>query len=119
MGDSHAAEVQAELQQYLSSKNINSLFIQIVESLLIEKPENPIAFMVEYLLKQFPNETKDFQRLLSPFLLLLLTAPLKAADRDRREEALPRDEGGGSYAFCSSRCLRDRDPQGNKARSRV
>ena len=61
MGDNHAAEVQAELQHYLSSKNINSLFIQIVESLLIEKPDNPIAFMVEYLLKSFPNETRDFQ----------------------------------------------------------
>ena len=62
MGDNHAAEVQAELQHYLSSKNINSLFIQIVESLLIEKPDNPIAFMVEYLLKSFPSETRDFQR---------------------------------------------------------
>lgn len=65
MGDQHAAEVQAELQQYLNSKNINSLFIQIVESLLIEKPDNPIAFMVEYLLKQYPNETKELQHGLS------------------------------------------------------
>jgi hypothetical protein len=31
MQDSHAADVQAELQQYLNSKNINSLFISIVE----------------------------------------------------------------------------------------
>lgn len=62
MGDNHAAEVQAELQAYLSSKNINSLFIQIVESLLIEKPENPIGFIVEYLMKQFPAETRDYQR---------------------------------------------------------
>lgn len=30
-----AADVQAELQAYLNSKNINALFIQIVESLLI------------------------------------------------------------------------------------
>jgi hypothetical protein len=28
-------DVQAELQDYLNSKNINTLFIQIVESLLI------------------------------------------------------------------------------------
>jgi len=53
MSDSHAADVQAELQQYLNSKNINSLFISIVENLLIEKPANPIAFMIEYLNKQF------------------------------------------------------------------
>lgn len=58
MTDSHAADVQAELQQYLNSKNINSLFIQIVESLLIEKPSNPIAFIIEYLHKQFPDQAK-------------------------------------------------------------
>jgi len=53
-----AADVQAELQQYLNSKNINSLFIQIVESLLIEKPSNPIAFIIEYLFKQYPDQAK-------------------------------------------------------------
>lgn len=58
MTDSHAADVQAELQQYLNSKNINSLFIQIVESLLIEKPANPIAFIIEYLKKQYPDQAK-------------------------------------------------------------
>lgn len=59
MADSHAADVQAELQQYLNSKNINSLFIQIVESLLIEKPGNPIAFIIEYLNKQYPDQAKE------------------------------------------------------------
>ena len=59
MADSHAADVQAELQQYLNSKNINSLFIQIVESLLIEKPGNPIAFIIEYLAKQYPDQAKE------------------------------------------------------------
>eukprot|EP00341_Mesodinium_pulex_P006827 CAMPEP_0116932808 /NCGR_PEP_ID=MMETSP0467-20121206/28662_1 /TAXON_ID=283647 /ORGANISM="Mesodinium pulex, Strain SPMC105" /LENGTH=415 /DNA_ID=CAMNT_0004613569 /DNA_START=37 /DNA_END=1284 /DNA_ORIENTATION=- len=58
MSDSHVADVQAELQQYLNSKNINGLFIQIVESLLIEKPANPVAFMIEYLYKQFPDQAK-------------------------------------------------------------
>ena len=38
-----AAQHQAELNDYLQSKNINQLFIQIVESLLIEKPDNPIG----------------------------------------------------------------------------
>ena len=58
MADAHAADVQAELQQYLNSKNINSLFISIVESLLIEKPANPIAFIIEYLYKQYPDHAK-------------------------------------------------------------
>ena len=55
---SKAADVQAELQSYLNAKNINALFIQIVESLLIEKPANPIAFMIEYLHKQYPDQAK-------------------------------------------------------------
>lgn len=50
--------MQAELQQYLNSKNINSLFIAIVESLLVEKPNAPIAFMIEYLHKQYPEQAK-------------------------------------------------------------
>lgn len=58
MSDNHAADVQAELQQYLNSKNINALFIAIVESLLIEKPSNPIAFIIEYLYKQYPDQAK-------------------------------------------------------------
>ncbi len=61
-----AADVQAELQQYLNSKNINSLFIQIVESLLIEKPANPIAFIIEYLHKQYPDQARPAFESLSP-----------------------------------------------------
>mmetsp|Transcript_26926 Transcript_26926/g.45031 ORF Transcript_26926/g.45031 Transcript_26926/m.45031 type:complete len:411 (-) Transcript_26926:132-1364(-) len=66
MSDSHAADVQAELQQYLNSKNINSLFISIVENLLIEKPANPIAFMIEYLYKQYPDQAKVALENLNP-----------------------------------------------------
>lgn len=47
---------QAELNDYLQSKSINQLFIQIVESLLIEKPENPIGFIVEFLQKKYPDQ---------------------------------------------------------------
>jgi cAMP-dependent protein kinase regulator len=56
MTDPGTADVQAELQDYLNSKNINTLFIQIVESLLIEKPDNPIGFIVEYLQKKYPDQ---------------------------------------------------------------
>lgn len=58
--------MQAELQQYLNSKNINSLFISIVENLLIEKPANPIAFMIEYLYKQYPEQAKVALDTLAP-----------------------------------------------------
>ena len=56
MADAHAADVQAELQAYLNTKNINSLFINIVESLLIEKPDNPIGFIVQFLQKKYPDQ---------------------------------------------------------------
>ncbi|CAM9248368.1 unnamed protein product [Discosporangium mesarthrocarpum] len=56
--DPSTADVQAELKEYLNLKNINSLFIQIVERLLIEKPENPIGFIVEYLVKTYPDQTR-------------------------------------------------------------
>lgn len=38
--------------------SFRSLFIQIVERLLIEKPDNPIGFIVEYLAKRYPDETR-------------------------------------------------------------
>ena len=55
MTPSHAQH-QAELNDYLQSKNINQLFIQIVESLLIEKPDNPIGFIVQFLQKKYPDQ---------------------------------------------------------------
>lgn len=115
MTDPSTADVQAELKEYLNSKNINrcvrgelvvtsvswiceyrrierrwtklismspclkhpnmtsaclrlpipcpynSLFIHIVERLLIEKPDNPIGFIVEYLAKRYPDETRAVQ----------------------------------------------------------
>ncbi len=50
--------MQAELQLYLNSKNINALFISIVEAMLIEKPSNPIAFVIEYLANNYPDQSK-------------------------------------------------------------
>jgi cAMP-dependent protein kinase regulator len=50
----------------LNGKNINALFIAIVESLLIEKPTNPIAFIIEYLYKQYPDQAKVALEALAP-----------------------------------------------------
>jgi len=47
-----AAEHQAALNEYLQSHKINELFIQLVESLLIEKPEDPVKFIIELLQKK-------------------------------------------------------------------
>ena len=59
MSEKQASEVQAELQEYLNSKNINNLFIQLVELMLIEKPDNPIAFIIEYLQKKYPDQAAE------------------------------------------------------------
>ncbi len=48
----------SDLHQYLSDKNINALFVSIVEEILRKKPENPIGFVVDYLSEKYPEETK-------------------------------------------------------------
>ena len=56
MTDIGGADIQADLQDYLNVKGINTLFIKIVENLLIEKPDNPIQFIVKYLQREYPDQ---------------------------------------------------------------
>lgn len=49
-------DVQAELQEYLASKNINNLFVKVVEAILLNKPENPVQFIVDFLGQQYPDQ---------------------------------------------------------------
>jgi cAMP-dependent protein kinase regulator len=58
--------VQTELQDYLNSKGINSLFISIVEALLVSKPDKPIQFIVEYLHKNHPEELSSAEPVSAP-----------------------------------------------------
>jgi cAMP-dependent protein kinase regulator len=51
-----AEGVQQELQDYLQKKGINTLFINLVESLLLAKPENPISHIIQYLQVNFPEQ---------------------------------------------------------------
>ena len=44
------SNTQAELFEYLKRNNLNSIFVSIVEAILVEKPENPIGFMTKFLL---------------------------------------------------------------------
>lgn len=89
MADSHAADVQAELQQYLNTKNINSLFISIVENLLIEKPANPIAFMIEYLHKQYPDQAKEAINAIAPQTTAQPSAAASIAAPSAGDESAP------------------------------
>eukprot|EP00638_Chattonella_subsalsa_P013423 CAMPEP_0117812866 /NCGR_PEP_ID=MMETSP0948-20121206/23106_1 /TAXON_ID=44440 /ORGANISM="Chattonella subsalsa, Strain CCMP2191" /LENGTH=347 /DNA_ID=CAMNT_0005649989 /DNA_START=101 /DNA_END=1146 /DNA_ORIENTATION=+ len=51
MDNATTADVQAELQEYLNSKNINNSGVPPQE-----KPDNPIGFIVEYLQKKYPEQ---------------------------------------------------------------
>ena len=44
-----ASVVKEELQEYLDSKKLNAIFVSMVEAMLVEKPDNPILFIVKYL----------------------------------------------------------------------
>ena len=59
MSNRSGSEIQEELHNYLESKNINSLFVQIVEAILVEKPDNVVGWMVNHLVDKYPEETKD------------------------------------------------------------
>lgn len=48
-----SAEIQNELRDYLKQKNLNAIFVSIVEAILIDKPENPVGFMAQYLLVRY------------------------------------------------------------------
>lgn len=65
------SEIQAELHNYLAEKNINALFVSIVEAILIDKPENPIGFMTNFLLEKFPEETKGCSKQQKPPILVV------------------------------------------------
>ena len=56
MASLEGIDVQEELQSYLTSKRINHLFIKIVENLLVDKPDNPIHFIIEYLKREYPDQ---------------------------------------------------------------
>lgn len=58
--------VQEELQTYLTEKGVNTLFIKIVEALLIDKPDSPVPWIVEYLMRSFPEETVAFKKSSAP-----------------------------------------------------
>jgi hypothetical protein len=46
----------AKHQAYLDRKNINPLFISIVEGLLTTEPDNHIQYIVDYLYKNYPEK---------------------------------------------------------------
>ena len=57
MGDRQGDE--KKLQEYLSEKRLDDLFVEIVEELLLDAPDNPVQYMIDYLIKHYPNQARD------------------------------------------------------------
>jgi cAMP-dependent protein kinase regulator len=49
-------EVKNELEGYLQEKGISNLFIHVVETMLLYKPDNPIQFIIDHLKKNYPDQ---------------------------------------------------------------
>lgn len=49
-------DIQQELQTYIDQHDVHKLVALMVESLLIEKPSNPIQYIVDYLGKKYPDK---------------------------------------------------------------
>lgn len=75
----HAAFVQKDLQGYLDTKDFHSVFTKMVESILEDKPANPVLYMVQHLLDEYPHET------------ILITQNMRKPEEDVPQT--PRSEG--------------------------
>ena len=49
-------DVKGELTEYLGKMAINQLFAKVVEQLLLERPPNPIKFIINFLATKFPEQ---------------------------------------------------------------
>jgi cAMP-dependent protein kinase regulator len=47
---------QLELESYLTEKGVQQLLVKIVEKLLVDRPENPIEYLVNYLSENYPEQ---------------------------------------------------------------
>lgn len=50
-------EVEKELNDYMKEHNISDLFNHIAEALLLAKPEQPVRFILNYLIKEYPDQS--------------------------------------------------------------
>jgi hypothetical protein len=47
------ATTRGELQSYIIEKNLTPLLTNVLESILIDKPENPVAFIIQHLIVRY------------------------------------------------------------------
>mmetsp|Transcript_24813 Transcript_24813/g.22532 ORF Transcript_24813/g.22532 Transcript_24813/m.22532 type:complete len:394 (-) Transcript_24813:29-1210(-) len=54
-----AEDVSKELQDYLTNKKLPDIFKDLMENILINKPDNPIDYITKYLAMKYPNDVKS------------------------------------------------------------
>ena len=52
---------KSQLLEYLLDKHLNSTLVRVVEAVLTERPDEPISFMAQYLLDEYPEETRGLK----------------------------------------------------------
>jgi hypothetical protein len=65
--------MQTELSEYLDEKQINKLFTFITESLLLEKPNVPSSFVLDFLLRHYPADGRMAVKKMNPSKLPLIS----------------------------------------------
>jgi cAMP-dependent protein kinase regulator len=49
------SKVEAELQAYVTEKDLNRIFVACIEQMLMDKPTNPYQYVVDYFVKNYPE----------------------------------------------------------------
>mmetsp|Transcript_14168 Transcript_14168/g.27540 ORF Transcript_14168/g.27540 Transcript_14168/m.27540 type:complete len:481 (+) Transcript_14168:163-1605(+) len=50
---------ESQLQEYLIQMRLDSLFEELVEEMLVDTPDNPVKYIVDYLFAQFPDQARE------------------------------------------------------------
>jgi len=92
-------EDEKRLQEYLTEKRLDSLFIEIVEELLLDAPDNPVKYMIDYLVQHFPNQARESS------YLKTLSARNEISENTRDRKLVPeiRSQGLASGFLIDSR----------------
>ena len=50
---------EEKLQKYINDMRIEALFVEVVEELLVQAPDNPVKFILDYIANAFPNQAEE------------------------------------------------------------
>ena len=59
LGGTNTKEIQAGMEKYLGTKRIDNLFTNITESVLLFQPDNPVRYIRQFLVNNYPAECRD------------------------------------------------------------